>query len=218
MQLLARPGKVAAGCDPGIHLLGVRQQRDSLLYVPKSAEPNRPAPLLVFLHGAGGSEHQGIERLRSFADELGFLVLSPASQGTTWDAIRDSYGRDVRMIDQALTRAFAARLVDTRRIAVSGFSDGASYALGLGLSNGDLFGSVLVFSPCFIPAGGKRAGKPRIFVSLGTSDSILPIGSCSRRLVPELTQAGYAVTYREFDGPHTVPREIKAAAIHWFLA
>jgi predicted esterase len=148
---------------------------------------------------------------------MGFLLLSPASAETTWDAIRDGYGPDVRMIDRALAAAFAARAVDPRRLGVFGFSDGASYALGLGLSNGDVFSSVVAFSPGFIPPGVKRNGKPRLFVSHGTSDEILPIATCSRRLVPELTKGGYDVTYREFDGPHTVPLDITQEALRWFL-
>jgi predicted esterase len=36
--------------------------------------------------------------------------------------------------------------------------------------------------------------------------------------VPELKQDGYPVTYREFDGPHTVPPEITAEAMRWFLS
>jgi predicted esterase len=217
VRLSARPGKDAGGCEPGVHPLEVRRERDALLYVPKSADPNQPAPLVVYLHGATGSEQQGIKRLGPFSDELGFLVLSPASGGGTWDAIQDGYGPDVRTIDQALARAFTRRRVDARRIALAGFSDGASYALGLGLANGDLFGSVLAFSPGFIPSGSARNGKPRVFVSHGRNDEILPIETCSRRLVPELTRAGYPVTYREFDGPHGVPREITQEAMRWFM-
>ena len=102
----------------------------------------------------------------------------------------------------------ALRQVDARRIAVCGFSDGASYALGLGLSNGDLFRGVMAFSPGFIPHGVEKSGTPRIFLSHGTIDQILPIDECSRRLVPQLKQAGYGVKFQEFDGPHTVPPEI----------
>jgi poly(3-hydroxybutyrate) depolymerase len=40
--------------------------------------------------------------------------------------------------------------VDPQRICVSGFSDGASYALSLGLANGDLFTHVAAFSPGFM--------------------------------------------------------------------
>ena len=216
-HLKARPGKSASGRDPGLHPLTLRQQRDSLLYIPKLPEPDKRAPLFVYLHGAGGSEQQGINRMRPFADELGFLLLSPASEGGTWDGIQEGYGPDVTMLDRALTKTFEARLVDPSRIAIGGFSDGASYALGLGLSNGDLFKSLLAFSPGFIPPGSKPAGKPRIFISHGTKDEILPIDSCSRRLVPELKRSGYNVNYREFDGPHTVPREIADQAFRWFL-
>jgi predicted esterase len=203
--------------EAGLHALGLRRERDAVLYVPKSAAPDRPAPLMVFLHGAGGSEQGGIRRYTSFADELGFLVLSPASEDSTWDAIQGRYGVDVRFIDQALQRAFAARTVDPGRLGLSGFSDGASYALGLGLANGDLFGSVLAFSAGFIPDGSTRSGKPRVFMSHGTKDTILPIESCSRRIVPGLKRAGYEVTYREFDGPHTVPADISAEAVRWWL-
>jgi phospholipase/carboxylesterase len=216
-RLLARPAGTATAREAGLHPLHLREQRDSLLYIPKSADAAKPAPLLIYLHGATGAEQQGIRRLSSFADDLGFLLLSPASRGTTWDAIQGSYGVDVRTIDQALAAVFAARRVDARRIAVSGFSDGASYALGLAMSNGDLLGSALAFSPGFIPPGGDTIGKPRMFVSHGTADQILPIASCSRRMVPELKREGYDVTYREFDGPHTVPREMIEEGLRWFL-
>ena len=133
-----RPESVS-GREPGVYPLSLRRQRDALLYVPKTVPSHQPAPLLVYPHGAGGAAQQGIKRLSSFADEFGFLLLSPASQGDTWDAIQDGFGRDARMIDEALTSTFDSLRVDTTESAVSGFSDGASYALGLGLANGDLF-------------------------------------------------------------------------------
>jgi predicted esterase len=37
-------------------------------------------------------------------------------------------------------------------------------------------------------------------------DPVLPI-SCSRRIVPALSKAGYEMAYREFDGTHVVPQE-----------
>jgi len=112
---------------------------------------------------------------------------------------------------------FAERSVDARKIAVCGFSDGASYALGLGMSNGDLFRKVMAFSPGFVPPGGEVTGKPEIFISHGTKDQILPIDDCSRRMVPQFKRAGYNVKFEEFDGPHTVPPEIAREAMQWFL-
>ncbi len=199
----------------GVIPLELRKDRDVLLYVPKSAPD--PAPLVLYLHGATGDERQGVRRLGDLAEEFGFLLLSPASRETTWDAIRSGYGPDVRLIDAALDKVFAQRRVDPRKIAVCGFSDGASYAIGLGISNGDLFRAVIAFSPGFVPSGVERAGRPRILISHGTKDQILPFENTSGQMLPLLKQAGYDVTFREFDGPHTVPPQVAREAMEWFL-
>jgi len=215
-RLHARPtGPVTGTAKTGVNPLNLRADRDTLFYVPASAPD--PAPLVLYLHGATGSEQQGIRRLSALADEFGFLVLSPASADFTWDAIRSGYGADIRLVDQALSKAFAMRRVDPARIAICGFSDGASLSLALGISNGDLFSRVMAFSPGFIPGGVEKTGKPRIFISHGTRDQILPIEHASRPMVPKLRQSGYDVTFREFDGPHGVPPEIARAAIEWFM-
>ena len=101
-----------------------------------------------------------------------------------------------------------------RGYTIGGFSDGASYALSLGIANGDVFDSVVAFSPGF-EASELRNGQPRFFVSHGTADPVLPIDRCSRRIVPALEEAGYAVTYHEFDGGHTVPDSIQTKVVDW---
>ena len=88
-------------------------------------------------------------------------------------------------------------------------------ALSIGLTSGELFTHVLAFSPGFA-APAERAGRPRLFISHGTRDLVLPIDACSRRIVPMVQRAGYEVRYREFDGPHTVPPEIAREALAWF--
>jgi phospholipase/carboxylesterase len=85
----------------------------------------------------------------------------------------------------------------------------------LGITNGDLFTRVLAFSPGFMAPAGQR-GSPRVFISHGTHDGVLPIDSCSRRIVPRLERAGYDVRYREFDGGHTIAPEIALEAVNWF--
>jgi phospholipase/carboxylesterase len=130
---------------------------------------------------------------------------------------RGRYGRDVALVDEALRQTFSSYTVDPGRVAVGGYSDGASYAISLGISNGDLFGHVLAFSPGFMAPAG-RVGSPRFFVSHGTQDRWLPIDRTSRRLVPELEGTGYEVRYREFDGPHVVPPGIAQEAAIWLTA
>lgn len=214
--LAARPERVSPGgpIPPGSHPLHVEKERDSLVHVPATLGPDEPAPLLVSLHGAGGDAAGGLSLLTTLADQYRVVILSPASRGSTWDAIRDSYGPDVDVLNRSLEEVFRSIAIDPERIGIAGFSDGASYALGLGLANGGLFRRLLAFSPGFIPVG-PRNGKPAVFVSHGVSDTVLPIRSTSRRIVPALEDDGYDVIYREFEGPHTVPAEIVQEAAAW---
>jgi len=221
-RLLARPVEQAQSMEPaagptpsGLRGLGLSATRDGLLYVPAGYRDHRPAPLVLMLHGAGGVAHHGLNPLLAHADEAGLILLAPDSRGPTWDVIRRGYGPDITYIDRALAQTFARYAVDPTRIAIEGFSDGASYALSVGLTNGDLFTHVIAFSPGFMVPADHR-GKPRVFISHGLHDEVLPIDRCSRHIVPQLEHAGYDLTYREFDGPHTVPPTIAQEALTWF--
>ncbi|WP_344119774.1 hypothetical protein [Kocuria aegyptia] len=166
------------------------------------------------LHGAGGLPAGSLSVLQTVADQYDSAVLVPVSRSSTWDGIRTGYGVDVEVINRSLHRAFRAVAVDPGRVGIAGFSDGASYALGLGLANGDLFGHIIAFSPGFIPPAG-RVGQPRILISHGVTDPVLPIGRTSRRIVPALEQDAYDVTYLEFNGGHTIPPDIALRAAAW---
>jgi phospholipase/carboxylesterase len=213
-RLSARPGGPSEDpLAPGTHPLRLGNLRDGLLVVPPAAAPG--APLLLALHGAGGTGRQLSDLLDAEAARRGLLVLAPDSRGMTWDVIRGGYGPDVAFLDEALAAVFARFAVGA--VAVSGFSDGASYALSIGLANGDLFGHVLAWSPGFM-APPDLAGRPRVFVSHGIHDRVLPIDRCSRRLVPVLRADGYDVQYEEFDGGHVVPPGVLARSLDWFDA
>ena len=216
-RLTARPGAPTGSITPGEQPLSMGDGRDGLLYVPANYNAARPATLVLMLHGAGGSSTGALRPFRSLADEAGLVLVAPESRGVTWDAIRSSYGPDIAFIDRVLTSVFRRVAVNPERLTIEGFSDGATYALGVGLTNGDLFKRVVAFSPGFIPMVEPHA-RPSIFVSHGTRDQILPIDQCSRRIVPELQRARYAVQYKEFDGPHTVPQDIAREAIAWMAS
>ncbi|MEO7000354.1 MAG: hypothetical protein ABI068_00935 [Ktedonobacterales bacterium] len=89
--------------------------------------------------------------------------------------------------------------------------------LSLGLINGDLFTYILACSPGFMQLAPER-GKPRIYISHGTEDIVLPTSRCSRRIVPRLRRAGYDVRYAEFPGAHIVPPDLAHEAVEWFLS
>ena len=186
------------------------------LDVPSTYRHGRPAPLAISLHGAGASPAGPMRFFRRTVEEAGLIVAAPKSAGTTWDVIRGGFGPDVDAIERLLAWLMERYTIDPARIALTGFSDGASYALSLGLSNGDVFTHLIAFSPGFV-ASAERRGRPRIFVSHGTADGTLPIDRTSRRLVPDLEDDGYDVRYEEYAGGHEVPETIATEAFRWFL-
>ena len=214
-RLTARPRTPTGTITPGEQALSLGGDgRDGLLYVPAGYSATAPAPLVLMLHGATGSARGALRPFRELADEAGLVLLAPESRSSTWDAIRGDYGPDIAFIDRALASVFQRVAIDPARLTIEGFSDGATYAIGVGLTNGDLFQRVVAFSPGFMLPVEPHA-RPQLFISHGTRDQILPIDQCSRRIVPQLERARYTVQYREFDGPHTVPVDMAKAAIAW---
>jgi predicted esterase len=210
-RLTAAP--LDAGSDsgpPGLQPVEVGGEQVALAYVP----PAGPRRLVVVLHGAGGRPAHALDLLRAHADRAGLLLLAPASVGPTWDAITGAYGPDVVRIDRCVTAVSTRHRVRPGTCALAGFSDGASYALSLGVANGDLVHAVVAFSPGFM-APLVRTGRVPVFVSHGTDDRVLPIDRCSRRVVPRLRADGHPVTYEEFAGGHVVPAEVVDHAMDW---
>lgn len=213
-------GRIAARPRPGVTTVGAGTRelklggrRDGIVQLPSKLRAG-PIPLVVMLHGAGGSAAGILRRVGTLADEAGVAVLAPDSRDGSWDAIRGGFGPDVDFLNRALERVFESVSVDPGKVAIGGFSDGATYAVSLGLINGDLFRRVVAFSPGFI-VDGPRQGNPRFFISHGTGDRVLPIDRCSRVIVRQLQQRGYDVTFREFAGGHEVPPEIGREGLRW---
>jgi phospholipase/carboxylesterase len=195
--------------------LGLEEGRDGALYVPETAGPG--APLLVFLHCASGTGRAHLRAVLAAVDRYGVILVAPDSRGPTWDLIVERrFGPDVAFLDRALDAVVDRVDADTGRLAIGGVSDGASYALSIGLTNGDVLPTVLALSPGFLVAPNPL-GEPRIFVSHGRTDPILPIDACSRSFVPSMRAAGYEVNFREFDGGHTVPPPVSDEAVRWWL-
>lgn len=216
-RLTARPGLPNATPTIGLSDLAIDGGPSGILYVPASYSPDTPTPLFVGLHGAGGSSGNW-QSYHARAEARGMIFMATDSWAATWDLIRvGSYGPDLAALDRALQYTFDRCRIDPTRIALGGFSDGASYALSLGVSNGDVLSHLVGYSPGLLRSSPPTVGKPRIFVSHGTLDDIIPVTASRDSIVPGLRDAGYDVTYEEFDGGHEVPAVISESALDWFL-
>ena len=216
-RLTARPSGIPVQTiNKGLSRLDPGSKRGGIVYVPESYSPDIAMPLFIAMHGSG----EGSSIWKSYyarAEERGMVLLAPESQGTTWDLIKGDYGADLVFLDRALKYVFAGCNIDPGRIALCGFSDGATYALSLGVSNGDLFSHLIGYSPGFISGREPIVGRPRIYISHGTKDRIFPVRVTRDNIVPAFKKSGYNVVYNEFEGGHEVPAAVTDAALEWFL-
>ena len=215
-RLDARPVRPWRPVQIGETRLGPQLPRGADLYVPRSYSEEAPAPLVVALHGAGGSATSW-RRWQPASEERGSVLLAPDSRGRSWDRVYGEIGPDARFIESALRHTFERCAIDPARIALAGFSDGASYALSLGPSNGDLFTHLIAFSPGFSMPEDPIVGKPRVFMSHGDRDRVLRVSVTREALAPMFEMDGYDVRYREFEGGHEIPAEVVSEALEWFL-
>jgi len=201
--------------------------RNGLLYVPMTHA--RPLPLFILLHKASGSPKEwftGRESFAPYAEKGHFIILAPESPGLSWGTGPKEWGYDYVAINRSLEEAFARCAIDRSRLAIGGFSDGASYALSLGLANGDLFGYIVAFSPGYIVKAHARGRLgthnkvqiPTVYIAHGTADNVLPIASTSRIFASSLKKNGYNVNFHEFSGTHHLSHQVADQAMAWLTA
>jgi len=215
-RLTARPGPPTRAATEGFTSLGLDPLRDGFIFVPQCYDPVTPIPLAVALHGSTSSSAFWAQ-YESRAEAHCFAILAPDSRSATWDIAEGSLGPDIAFIDRALEHIFDRVTVDPSRIVLLGFSDGASYAISIGVSNGDLFNHLISHSPGFFIPVEPLVGKPAFYISHGSRDPILPVTTTRDLIVPNFEQGGYEVTYEEFDGGHTIPEAIAEGALDWWL-
>lgn len=201
---------------PGRNRLGIAEERDAILYVPATLNASKPVPLLIMFHGAGGFPEKVLPFLEEHAERHGFLLLAPHSTFVTWDIVVGGHGPDLERLDQELAAVASRYPIDPLKLGFAGFSDGASYALSTGVTNGDIATHVIAFSGGFMNIF-MQEGSPKIFIAHGLIDEQLPIATSGRANANQLKSAGYDVEYVEFNGLHVIQPAIVSMAIDFFM-
>jgi predicted esterase len=166
-----------------------------------------------------------IEQLAAEADARGLVLLAPTSRAVTWDAVSDAEGlysmdsplavhaahryggsRDARRVEAAIAALEAKVPVDPARIVLAGFSDGATFALAMGMQRSRPFAAVIAWSPGMALGTVDPARGRRVFVSHGRQDPVLSYQRDIGEIVPQLRSEGAEVTFLPFDGVHEIPK------------
>jgi phospholipase/carboxylesterase len=215
MRNTLRPGSREVPLSPldgapgtGLLRLALGGARDALLLAMAGEEPR---PLWVAFHGAGADAMQMVDVLAPAAKRYRVHLLSLDARGRTWE---HGSGVDLRFLETALERTCASVQIDSRRLCAVGYSDGGSYALGLGLRNAALFSRVLALSPGFAPTP-QRGPWPTVYIAHGRADRVLPIDRCGRKVARQLSEAGVAVHYAKHDGGHELSANVIDEAARW---
>ncbi|MBV8889815.1 MAG: hypothetical protein JO305_09135 [Alphaproteobacteria bacterium] len=190
--------------------------RGGLLAVPSTAGTS-PFAVLVMLHGAHGNADGMIAAVSPAIGQRSPLIMAPESRGRTWDGLFGG-AADLRTIDAVVQKIADRFPLDPTRIAIGGFSDGASFALTVGLANPGLFTHVLAFSPgFFVPPQPPIPRGQCVFVSHGRGDLVLPFERTGRAVVDQLAALGIETAFHPFDGGHEMPPALIAVAVDMWL-
>ncbi len=216
MTLRLHAAPIEAPLPPGRHALSFPEGREAVLVVPEGLEAGQPVPLLVMFHGAGGDANRVLPHLVRHARARRFLLLAPQSMFPTWDIVIGGHGPDLERLDSALLQVASHFRLDPARLAFAGFSDGGSYALSVGLSNGDVASHVIALSAGFMNTF-TRQGSPRVFLAHGRADAQLPFETSAGPHAQRLLADGTDLTLLPFDGDHVIVPWVVERAIGFFL-
>jgi len=185
----------SANRTSGTIVTSAGQTREYILYVPKSYDSAKPAPLVISIHGAANwpSFQMNLSQWNSLADEHGFIVVYPAGEGggpKTWFLRgRQTPSRmpDVVFVSELIDRLEASYNIDPARIYANGLSNGGgvTFALSCTLSH-----RIAAFGPVAaavtVPLDWCPDSRPAPMIAFhGTADRFTPYGGAKVWLAPK---------------------------------
>jgi phospholipase/carboxylesterase len=193
------------------------------LLTPGEIDPERRYPLITLLHGADRQDERLAKGYRNEPERRQALFLIPRSLDRTWDLIASDARPDLDFLEFAYDLIYRRYPVDPERQALLGYSDGASYALSIGLSNPRMFSAVMGWAAGFVVVDSSRVGdgdpKPQILLEYGTHDPMFPFERVALPMRQRLTSAGYQVVFRvDEGGRHWPSSEFRPEALDWFFS
>src|SRR3984893_7260143 len=188
------------------------------LYVPEYYTPDRAWPLVTALHGGSGNGRGFLWSWLRDARSRGVILVAPTATGNTWALMGDD--TDTPNLNRILDSVRARWNIDSRRMLLTGMSDGGTFCYVTGFESTSPFTHLAPVSATFHPlmvemADAERLRGIHIHIVHGRLDWMFPV-QVARQTQQALSAAGADVTYRELDDlSHTYPREMNADILDW---
>lgn len=187
------------------------------LYVPTSAKMGDSYPLMIVLHGMGGSGNNTIPK---WVDRLAedFIILCPSyPMGAWWAQPAED------LVLQLIQEVQAKYPVDPNRVFLAGLSNGAIGAYMIGMFYPDRFAGIVPIASGITPRYMHflvNLKNTPIYIIQGVHDPVFPI-QLTRRIHQILRDMKYPVTYREHEekgtahGGHFLPITEVLPLVQW---
>ncbi|MBW2292058.1 MAG: hypothetical protein JRG94_07065 [Deltaproteobacteria bacterium] len=194
----------------------------AVLLTPSKIDPERRYPLFTVLHGAGRQDEMLVKACRDEPDRRDAFFLVPRSVEPTWDLIVGGERPDLDFLEYAYDLIYRRYPIDPERQVLIGYSDGASYALSIALSNPQIFEAALCWAAGFVMPDGQAVSsedrKPEIYLEYGTHDELFPFEQIALPMKENLTRAGYRVKFSVDDGGRHWPSgTFQPEALDWYF-
>jgi len=193
--LVSGASSYSANRTSGTIVTSAGQTREYILYVPKSYDRAKPAPLIISIHGAANwpSFQMNLSQWNSLADRHGFIVVYPAGEGggpKTWflNGRRTRSGMpDVVFISELIDKLEASYNIDSARIFAHGMSNGGGVTFALSCTLSD---RIAAFGPVAaavtLPLDWCDGSRPAPMIAFhGTDDRFTPYNGAKVRLAPD---------------------------------
>ncbi|NCB07339.1 MAG: hypothetical protein EOM73_04165, partial [Bacteroidia bacterium] len=164
-------------------------ERSCELYVPKNFSQKNAYPVVLILHGGGGTAKGLIRstrgRFNQLADQYGFVAVYPNGYGKSWnDGARDTFGvaRNLNIDDVGFIRKILDDLskkmnVDRKNIFACGISNGGFMAQRLAYELSGEIGGIAVIAANLSEVQSEKDFPENpvsvLFIN-GTADPLVP--------------------------------------------
>jgi len=172
---IAKAASFRAANRSNSSLISSGEVREYELYVPRSYDPARPAPLVISMHGAGGwpVQQMTLSGWNRVAEKERLIVVYPAGANRGGPRVwHESSDRDVRFISDLIDKMESSYNIDRRRIYANGFSNGGGMTFALSCTLSDRIAAVgLVGAAEFLPFTWCKDRHPVPMIDFhGTAD------------------------------------------------